>query len=333
MSDRVPIEDPALLRKSHPLPPPPHADRPAEPGVIAGTLAWTASTLVGLPAATRQAAWEVAYMFGFNSTPIAKPHLPDTEPDLLSPHAAMGGSSASAHPPASEVSATNPVPPTLPEPETLAIANPAPPPSEEIDPGLLSNFVYDRSDRRPDGSYFVPKTLQRLFHVRTMPAKSAELPVIVKIAGRIIPDPQAHGTVQASVTGRIEPPDEGLPVLGGAVTKGQILGWVAPAVGVVDRTQVRREVARLTTDIRVEVEQLEILKQFRFVPFRDGKIYQAEQRIAGLRREREALLPLLQTREALRASSDGIISVSNAIVGQIVQAGDIVFQVIDPKRL
>ena len=35
-----------------------------------------------------------------------------------------------------------------------------------IDPGLLANFIYDRGVRRADGSFFVPKPLQRLFEVR-----------------------------------------------------------------------------------------------------------------------------------------------------------------------
>ena len=59
---------------------------------------------------------------------------------------------------------------------------------------------------------------------------------------------------------RIEPPQGGLPVIGDVVRKGQILGYVEPAVGVVDRSQLRREVAQLTTAIRVETENLEILK-------------------------------------------------------------------------
>src|SRR5262249_48204306 len=117
------------------------------------------------------------------------------------------------------------------------------------------------------------------------------------------------------------------------VRTGQVLAYVIPAVGVVDRTQVRREVARLTTDIRVETENLEILKQFSFVPFRDGKIYQSEQRLAGLRRERAALLPLLQTQEVLRAQTDGVISASTALVGRIVHPGDKIFQIVNPKQL
>jgi len=179
----------------------------------------------------------------------------------------------------------------------------------------------------------VPKPLQRLFEMRTQRVAATEVPVASSLAGRIVADPQNRGDVEASLLGRIEPPETGLPVLGQAVRKGDLLAYVVPAVGVVDRTQVRREVAQLTTEIRVETESLEILKRFSFVPFRDGKVYQSEQRIAGLHREREALLPLLQTREVLRASADGVISSSGAIAGRIVHPGEAVFSIVNPAKL
>ena len=205
--------------------------------------------------------------------------------------------------------------------------------AQQIDPGLLANFVFDRGDRRPDGTFLVPKSLQRLFEIRTARAVAADLPVTVTLAGRIVPDRHIEADVEASLLGRIEAPPRGLPVLGDSVTRGQVLAYVIPAVGVVDRTQVRREVAQLTTVIRVETQNLEILKQFSFVPFRDGKIYQSEERISGLRRERDALLPLLQTQEVLRAATEGVISVSTAILGAIVHPGDKIFEIVNPNRL
>lgn len=204
---------------------------------------------------------------------------------------------------------------------------------DPIDPQLFANFVFDKAQRRPDGSFFVPKPLQRLFDVRTQKVETGETPLSVKLPGRIVPDPNAHGDVEASLVGRIEAPKSGMPVLGQEVKQGQILGYVTPAVGVVDRTQVRREVARLTNEIRVTAESVELLKQFWFVPFRDGKIIQAEMKLEGLRRERAALLPMLQTQEVLRASTDGVISVTNAINGRIVHPGEKIFEIVNPKRL
>ena len=352
-ADHVPAEDPALaspprlpIRASEPAP---IHSSPESGSVILGALSATAYGLAAVPGAVGQAMWEVAYVFGLNSTPPTRPQNGEPIPDFdAAPNSAAGsaetgpGGARQSHlaTRAGSDREITPRPHNAPAVEPAArrppIADPVPAlpvPAETVDPGLLANFIYDRGVRQPDGSYFVPKTLQRLFNVRTTTAREAELPVTLKIAGRIAPDPQSRGIVQATVTGRIEPPDAGLPVLGTVVTKGQLLGWVTPSVGVVDRTQVRREVARLTTEIRVETESLEILRQFSFVPFRDGKVYQAEQKLAGLRRERDALLPLLQTREALRAPADGIISVSNAVAGRIVQAGEIVFDIIDPARL
>ena len=343
LGDRVPAEDPALAPRTRPALTVPASATPApSSGVVYGAIEWTISSLVALPSATRQGLWEVAYMLGVNATPVQRPAvMPDPKGTLPAPTSAIRSAPAATPAPAVAVAARHPDP-TPPRPPLRAPRLPVPTDPAgsaaaaggEIEPGLLANFVYDRGDRRPDGSYFIPKTLQRLFHIRTITAQAMEIPVIVRIAGRIVPDPHAHGTVQSSLTGRIEPPDTGgLPVLGSTVARGDLLGWVHPSVGVVDRSQVRREVARLTTDIRIETESLEILKQFSLVPFRDGKVYQAEQKLAGLRRERDALLPLLQTREALVASSDGIVSVSNAIAGRIVQAGDVVFEIVDPKRL
>lgn len=206
-------------------------------------------------------------------------------------------------------------------------------PQDEVEPGLVANMVYNRSHRREDGTYFVPKPLQRLFNVRTERVRRIDVPTVLRVAGRIVPDPSLHGTVQPSVPGRLEPTESGFPSLGQTVKKGQIMALVTPSIGIVDLSQVRRDVTKLTNEIRLETEALEILRQFSWVPFREGKIYQAEQKVAGLRRERDALLPMLELREALRAPTDGVVSSTTAVNGKIVQPGEVVFDVIDPSRL
>jgi hypothetical protein len=297
-------------------------------------------------------------MFGANPTPVPRapvldplPEYPPATDDVVAPQqrivssvdGAPGGAavstppsaataaaaSSAAAPSAGSASASAPVKPQ--PPRTISAATEVDP--RTVEPGLLSNFIYDRASRRADGSYFVPKSMQRLFGLRTQHVAAATVPMTLRLAGRIVPDPNAHGRVEASLMGRIEPPPEGLAVLGAWVRRDQILGYVQPAVGVVDRTQVRRQVAELTTAIRVETENLEILKQFFFVPFRDGKIYQAEQRIAGLRRERDAILPMLQTRELLRAPTDGVISMSTAIPGRIAHPGEMIYDIVNPRLL
>ena len=328
--DRLPVDDPGLAsgRPAEPVPP------PTRPGTVSDSLLESAynaaAALVAVPAKLGEAAWEVSYMFGFNLAPPRRPVVVDAVPDLDA-----AGEAAPTIPAAAPVSVAVASPPApLPSPPSSSPSSPAGGEAdEEIDPGLLANFVYDRGERRQDGSFFVPKSLQRLFKVRTVRTAAAEVPVSIQMSGRIVPNAHTHGRVESSQLGRFEPPEAGLPVLGDKVTKGQLLGWVVPAVSVVDRSQVRREVARLTTDIRVQTETLEIIKQFSFVPFRDGKIYQAEQTLAGLRRERAALLPLLQTREALRAATSGVISAANAVAGRMVNPGELIYDIVDPSDL
>ena len=165
---------------------------------------------------------------------------------------------------------------------------------------------------------FVPKPLQRLFSLRMQRVATGEVPVMLTLAGRIVPDPRAHGHVEAILAGRIAAPPTGLPVLGDRVAKDQVLGFISPVVALADRTHTLREVVRLTAELRIEAEGLEWLKQFSFVPFRDGKIYQSQARIDGLRQERAALLPMLDRREVLRAPVAGVISRSLAVEGAMV---------------
>ncbi|WP_247872568.1 efflux RND transporter periplasmic adaptor subunit [Azospirillum sp. TSO35-2] len=310
----------------------------APAGAIGSGLSATASAL-------DQFAWEVAYVFGVNSTPVSQVHVPDpVHSSLQDTPPEDAGMPRSAAPPAAVAADAVPASPTKPPPSpppaapvslasTPAKPFPAVVTTASVDTRLLAGLALDKPHRLSDGSYFVPKPLQRMFDIRVQKVDSSQSPLTARMPGRIVPDPNAHGDVESSLVGRIEPPKNGMPVLGETVKRGQILGYVTPAVGVVDRTQVRREVARLTNEIRITAESLEILKQFWFVPFRDGKVMQAELRLDGLRRERAALLPLLQTQEALRSGIDGVISVSNAINGRVVHPGEKIFEIVNPDRL
>lgn len=354
LADRVPLDDPSLSPRANPAPAP--ATPPlsgsylgAAIGASLDTMAWTATALANLPDATGQFLWEISYMLGVNRAPVQPPQPGDpalrpgaTVSPVDPPRAASGASTSG---PSTSGRTDRDAPGQDP---IRTVADDAPPitkppvppspampigPQDEIDHGLIANLVYDRSYRREDGTYFVPKPLQRLFNVRTQAARRTDVPTVTRVAGRIVPDPSMHGTVQPSVPGRLEPPETGFPSLGQTVKQGQVLALVTPSIGVVDLTQVRRDVTKLTNDIRLETESLEILRQFSWVPFREGKIYQAEQRVAGLRRERETLLPMLELRESLRAPTDGVVSATTAVNGRIVQPGEVVFDIIDPSRM
>src|ERR1700730_5875713 len=86
----------------------------------------------------------------------------------------------------------------------------------------------DLAKRLPDGSLFVPKPTQRLLAIRTDVATSARHRRTIELPGRIIPDPNASGYVQASAGGRVSAPTGGFPRLGTRVNKGDVRGYVTP---------------------------------------------------------------------------------------------------------
>ena len=198
---------------------------------------------------------------------------------------------------------------------------------------LPSGGATESPRRLPDASLYVPKRSQRLLGVRTTVTRVEEARETVPIIGRVIPDPNHGGRVQASQSGRIEPGESGLPYLGQRVEAGQILAYVVPAVTTVDRTNVQQQIAQLDREIAIARSRMDRLSGLRgSVPQKD--IDEARTTLDGLRLQRQALLPTLTTREALRAPVSGVISASNVVAGQFVDARDqILFEVLDPAHL
>ena len=187
--------------------------------------------------------------------------------------------------------------------------------------------------RLPDGSLYVPKRSQRLLGVRTAVTKVEEAVETVPLMGRVIPDPNFGGRVQASQSGRIEPGDKGLPYLGQRVEAGQVLAYVVPAVNTVERTNVQQQIAQLDREIALAQARAERLSGLSgSVPQKD--IQEARTTLEGLRKQRQALMPTLTAREPLVAPVSGVISASNVAVGQFVETREqILFEVLDPAHL
>jgi len=185
--------------------------------------------------------------------------------------------------------------------------------------------------RLPDGSIFVPKSAQRQLSLRTRAALKGEFPRTVELNGRIIADPNAGGRVQTFQSGRIEAGPNGLAVLGQRVKKGQILAWLQPAATALERGTQQSVLAELAAQESVLERRLARLKQLEgSVPQKD--IEQAEIELAAFKKRKSAVGGSLG-REALVAPVTGVVSAANAAVGQVVDAREVVFEVIDPQRL
>jgi hypothetical protein len=202
-------------------------------------------------------------------------------------------------------------------------------------PGLAlaeAPTVTDMPRRLPDGSVFVPKATQRLLGIRTLPAEPGEAAPMVRLVGRVVPDPNATGRVQPSQAGRIEPGEAGLPVLGQRVEAGQVMAWVAPVYTATERGQLQQNAAELEAQITVAEARVARLSRLQG-SVAEREIQDARTELGGLRQRRAALDPAMTGREALRAPVSGIVSATAVAVGQVVDARETVFEVVDPTRL
>lgn len=186
--------------------------------------------------------------------------------------------------------------------------------------------------RQPDGSVFLPKAAQRQMEVRTVPVSGAELPRSHELQGVVVMDPNAGGKVQPIQAGRLVAPPQGLPNLGQRVQRGQLLAYVEPAAGALERSAQAAQVAELKSLLGLAEKRQARLKELAdTVPRREIEVAQAE--VTGLQARIGALGQGLSGREALLAPVSGVIAASNAVAGQVVDARELVFEVVDPKQL
>lgn len=157
--------------------------------------------------------------------------------------------------------------------------------------------------RLPDGSVFLPKPAQRQIAVRTQPAVVGELARSLVLNGRVTMDPNAGGRVQAMVAGRLTAGPRGLPLPGQRVRKGELLATVTPETGGRSRSLAESRLQRLR-----ELADT--------VPRKT--IEEAEAAVAN---------------EQLLAPVDGVVASASAVSGQVVEARETLFEIVDPQRL
>ena len=186
--------------------------------------------------------------------------------------------------------------------------------------------------RLPDGSVFLPKPAQRQLGLRTQAVSAAELPRSQELQGQVVMDPNAGGPVQAAQSGRLVAPPQGLPTLGQRVQRGQLLGYVEPLAGALERSAQAAQLAELRAALRLAEQRAQRLQELAdTVPRREIESAQVE--VEGLRARIAALGQGLSGREALLAPVSGVIASAHAATGQIVEARELLFEVVDPQRL
>ena len=186
--------------------------------------------------------------------------------------------------------------------------------------------------RQPDGSVFLPKPAQRQLGVRTLVTATGQHAKAFELAGTVVMDPNAGGKVQAVLAGRLEAGPKGLPGVGQAVRKGEVLAYVVPTAGAIERSNQLAQQAELRAARDLAARRVARLTELAdTVPRKD--IEAAESELHSLTQRLGAVGAGLATRDALVAPVSGVIASANAVAGQVVDARELVFEVVDPSRL
>ena len=211
----------------------------------------------------------------------------------------------------------------------VAVASSDEPPRADA---AAAQAMSDAPRRLADGSSFVAKSTQRLLDVRTVAAKPETAQAAVKLIGRVIGDPNRTSVVQSVHGGRVIPLDGGLPRIGQAVRKGDVLAQIDPYLPLADRTTIMekaREIEQLIAVAETKIRRLRPLAERGAVPL--SQVTDLETELDGLRQRRETIRNTRTELELLRAPTDGVIAAAKVVPGQVVQAQDLLFQIVDPN--
>ncbi|NQW01110.1 MAG: efflux RND transporter periplasmic adaptor subunit [Rhodospirillales bacterium] len=197
----------------------------------------------------------------------------------------------------------------------------------------LLGLMGDTPQRRLDGSVFLPITTQRVFGLRTVVGDRIRMPSTVELPGRIVPNPGSHTLLQVKYDGIIEAVKGRFPFIGQRVRRGELLAYLRPTNSHMDEARLAESIQQLTNQIDLSRKRMARLEEVVYVRYRTSKIEELRVEIVGLQRQQEVLQQSIDRRYEIRAMTKGIVSHVEAAVGQHLNEGATVFEVVDPTRL
>ncbi len=186
--------------------------------------------------------------------------------------------------------------------------------------------------RQADGSVFLPKPSQRQLGVRTQMAELADHAPTVELQGRVVADGNALGRVQPTQQGRLEVPARGLPQVGQRVKKGEVLAVVRFTVNALERSAQMSQLAQGQVELQAAQARLKRLEQLEGI-VAQKEIDAAKAEVSLAQKRTAFAAPALSASENLVAPISGVVMTANAAAGQVVDARELVFEIVDPARL
>jgi len=157
-------------------------------------------------------------------------------------------------------------------------------------------------------------------------------PVVIatrELPARVLVDPQRRWRAMSDQPGVLEPPAGGFPLAGQAVTAGQVLAWLRPALSEPERRDLlaaRRAEQRDLELAEVKIRRFEIDAAQSLDISLPTTSLQIVADYHGAQQRGAALDRALRERVALRAPADGVLLASLAQREQQAASGDVLFE-------
>ncbi len=191
----------------------------------------------------------------------------------------------------------------------------------------------DKPTRLADGSLFIPKAAQHVLGIRTAIGKPQAVAHSTTLNGVVINDPNASAIIQPTVGGRVLAPPQGFPTLGSRVEKGQTLAILEPSASNTDKGDQQDKIAEVRSELALAEKNAARLSSIAGV-IPQMEVDAARNTADTLKARLKALQgSLAQQPQPLLAPLSGIISSVKVVLGQQANAGDVLFEIIDPARL
>lgn len=186
--------------------------------------------------------------------------------------------------------------------------------------------------RLPDGSVNVPKPAQRRMGIRTIMPPIEDAAATVELPGRVIMNPNAGGRVQAHHGGRLEPGPKGFPVLGQAVRQGEVLVYTRHHADPFAEANQAAQLTELQSNRALAAKRVQRLESLEgTVPRKDLDAAKAE--LQSLVERERNIGASVHARAPMVAPVSGVIARADAIAGQVVETGHVLFEIVDPRQL
>lgn len=211
-------------------------------------------------------------------------------------------------------------------------SSPAPRTSQVLPAGSLETLPR----RLPGGLVFLPKPIQRLLGIRTELATETEIRTGRELMGRVVPDQNAIGRVQAISDGQITAPENGLPHIGQKIARDEILGYLNATLSVTEEAQLRQSLAQIDRDMALLLPRSEHLGIVNpNMPMGEAAVALLQEmqiQAQGLTKQREIVTAALKQKVEIKAPIAGYVSVARVTAGQVVATRDTLFEIVDPSR-